>query len=92
MQSCILSKPSLPRQPTTASGWSITNEVEHQPAVIDSRPAKVVAFIATVGAKVDQAIEDLMQDGKVANAYVGDALGSAAVEKLLVRLWAGLTK
>lgn len=43
---------------------------------------KVVAFIATVGAKVDQAIEDLMQDGKVANAYVGDALGSAAVEKL----------
>ncbi len=43
---------------------------------------KVVAFVATVGEKVDLAIEDLMQDGKVANAYVGDALGSAAVEKL----------
>lgn len=43
---------------------------------------KVVAFVATVGEKVDQAIEDLMQDGRVANAYVGDALGSAAVEKL----------
>lgn len=43
---------------------------------------KVVAFIATVGEKVDLEIEEMMEDGRMANAYVGDALGSAAVERL----------
>lgn len=43
---------------------------------------RVVAFVATVGKQVDLEIAEMMEDGRMANAYVGDALGSAAVERL----------
>lgn len=42
----------------------------------------VVLFVATVGEKLDHKVEDLMDRGKLADAYMADALGSGAVEAL----------
>jgi hypothetical protein len=41
---------------------------------------KLVFFVATVGAKIDREIEELMAAGRLADSYVLDALGSGAVE------------
>ena len=41
---------------------------------------KLVFFVATVGKAIDQQIENLMEAGSLADAYVMDALGSAAIE------------
>ena len=41
---------------------------------------KVVCFVATVGAGIDRMIDSFVKKGRVADAYVIDALGSGAVE------------
>lgn len=41
---------------------------------------KLVFFVATVGEEIDQEIKELMGAGRLADAYVLDALGSGAVE------------
>ena len=46
---------------------------------------KVVAFIATVGGKIDKEIDSLINGGSLAHGYVADALGSGAVENLADR-------
>lgn len=42
--------------------------------------SQLVCFIATVGASIDSYIDQLMQKGKMADAYIADALGSGAIE------------
>ncbi len=42
---------------------------------------KVVCFVATVGVGIDRMIDSFVKKGKVADAYVIDALGSGAVER-----------
>lgn len=41
---------------------------------------KVICFVATVGPAIDQLIDQLMDKGHFADAYVVDALGSGAIE------------
>ena len=45
----------------------------------------MVCFVATVGKKIDERIYHLMEQGKFANAYICDALGSGAVEAIAER-------
>jgi len=70
---------------------------EHGAVTLDSGPVlrstklahtlkkahSVVALAATVGEAVDEEIERMMDSGKMADAYVVDALGSGAVEQLV---------
>ncbi|MCK5228961.1 MAG: hypothetical protein KAR13_01765 [Desulfobulbaceae bacterium] len=44
---------------------------------------RAVIFIATIGRQIDAEINNLMRKGELANAYVADALGSGAVERLV---------
>ncbi len=51
--------------------------------------AQLVCFVATIGRKIDKKIEQLMDQGKIANAYTCDALGSGAVESVAERFQSG---
>ncbi len=42
----------------------------------------LVCFVATIGPDLDRRIDELMQRGKVADAYVADAMGSGAIESV----------
>lgn len=46
---------------------------------------RIAVFIATVGREVDAEIDRMMAERKLADAYVADALASAAVESLVDR-------
>jgi hypothetical protein len=47
------------------------------------RPCEeVVCFVATIGSRIEQEIKKLFQQNRLSDAYVLDAVGSAAVESL----------
>lgn len=52
----------------------------------------VIMFIATAGKQVDVKIDQLMAEGRLADAYVADALASAAVESLVDRFHADIAE
>jgi len=52
----------------------------------------LVCFVATVGKEIDEQIDQLMGQGKVANAYICDALGSGAAESVAERFQNGFDR
>ena len=53
---------------------------------------QLVCFVATIGRKIDMQVEQLMDQGKIANAYICDALGSGAVESVAERFQSGFDR
>ncbi len=53
---------------------------------------QLVCFVATIGRKIDMKVEQLMDQGKIANAYTCDALGSGAVESVAERFQSGFDR
>ncbi len=53
---------------------------------------KIIAFIATIGGKIDSEVESLLQGGALAHGYVVDALGAGAVESLADRFHQQIAK
>jgi hypothetical protein len=46
---------------------------------------RVTIFLATIGGKIDELVSTLMRQKKVSDAYIYDAIGSAAVEETVER-------
>jgi len=53
---------------------------------------RIVCFLATIGVKVDRRISDLMDNNRMANGYVAEALGSGAVEELADRFQTAIAR
>ena len=54
-----------------------------------SKSKYLVCFVGTVGKAIDDLIADLMEKGKVSDAFVVDALGSVCVEAMVERFHQG---
>lgn len=50
----------------------------------------LVCFVATIGSEIDRRIEHLMNQGKMADAYVADTVGSGAIEYIADNFHKGL--
>jgi len=72
-----------------ASGLTLKS---HKMARAMTGAEQLVCFVATIGSKIDLKINQLMDQGKIANAYTCDALGSGAVESVAERFQSGFDR
>ncbi len=60
----------------------------HKMSSVMSSAEQLVLFVATIGKKIDKKVDQLMDQGKIANAYTCDVLGSGAAESVAERFQA----